>query len=368
MPNPLIHDVTPEIKRPNVAQLFRGGYRSGMQNARRTTLADVARAAGTTVPTVSKVLSGRSDVSAETRSRIMEIVAELGYRGRAGRGTATHRGRSPFVDLVLSGVEGTWANRALSGVAHAAEEAGVDVVVSVARPPDDAWLTRLVARRLRGAVLALVDTTSEQLATLAAAQVPIVLLDPVSQPPSTVASVGAANWAGGRAAAEHLLSLGHRRFAVLAGRRTHLYSQARIDGFRSAVTQAGLELPDHRVAHTDWKRASAAEQATELLRATPAPTAVFACSDTMALGVYDASAALGLRIPDDVSVVGFDDLPEAQWVSPALTTVHQPIAEMGSSALRMLLRISADPAREAPREELATSLVVRGSTAAVAGG
>ena len=333
-----------------------------MQSPRRTTLADVANAAGTTVPTVSKVLSGRSDVSAETRTRVMRFVAELGYRGRAGRDAPARGEHSPFVDLVLSGVEGTWANRALSGVEHAAEEAGIDIVVSVARPPDDAWLTRLLARRLRGAVLALVDTTTEQLATLAAARVPIVLLDPVSQPPSTVASVGAANWAGGRAAAEHLLGLGHRRLAVLAGRRTHLYSQARIDGFRSVVTQAGLDLPDERVAHTDWGRARAAEQATELLRDT-APTAVFACSDTMALGLYDAAAALGLRIPEDVSVIGFDDLPEAQWVTPALTTVRQPIAEMGEAALRMLLRISADPPREAPREELATRLVVRASTA-----
>ncbi|GAB2476790.1 LacI family DNA-binding transcriptional regulator [Promicromonospora xylanilytica] len=333
-----------------------------MPTPRRTTLADVARAAGTTTPTVSKVLSGRSDVSAEMRARVMRIVAELGYRGRPGRGAPADGDRSPFVDLVLSGVEGTWANRALSGVERAAEEAGVDVVVSVARPPDDAWLTRLLARRLRGAVLALVDTTSDQLATLAAARVPIVLLDPVTQPPTTVASVGAANWAGGRAAAEHLLSLGHRRLSVLAGRRTHLYSQARVDGFRSAVTHAGFDLPDSRVAHTGWNRASAAELATELLRAAPAPTAVFACSDTMALGVYDAAAALGLRIPDDVSVVGFDDLPEAQWASPALTTVRQPIAEMGEAALRMLLRISADPPLEAPREELATSLVVRAST------
>ncbi|WP_020015044.1 LacI family DNA-binding transcriptional regulator [Promicromonospora sukumoe] len=335
-----------------------------MPDPRRTTLADVAQAAGTTVPTVSKVLSGRSDVSAATRARVLDAVAELGYRGRAGRNAPSRPESWPFVDLVLSGIEGTWANRALSGVEQAAEEAGIEVVVSVARPPDDAWLTRLLARRLRGAVLALVDTTDDQLATLAAARLPVVLLDPLRQPPSSVASVGAANWAGGRAAAEHLLGLGHRRLAVLGGQRDHLYSQARIDGFRSAVTQAGLDLPDHRVAHTDWRREQAAEGALALLRATPAPTAVFACSDTIALGVYDAAAALGLRIPDDVSVVGFDDLPEARWLSPALTTVHQPIAEMGGAALRMLLRLGGDVPREAPREELATRLVVRGSTAA----
>lgn len=336
-----------------------------MPNPRRTTLADVAKASGTTVPTVSKVLGGRSDVSAATRARVLDVVAELGYRGRAGRNAPSRPESWPFVDLVLSGIEGTWANRALSGVEQAAEEAGIEVVVSVARPPDDAWLTRLLARRLRGAVLALVDTTDDQLATLAAARVPVVLLDPLRQPPSSVASVGAANWAGGRAAAEHLLGLGHRRLAVLGGQRDHLYSQARIDGFRSALTQAGLDLPDDRVAHTDWRRGQAAEGALGLLRGTPAPTAVFACSDTIALGVYDAAAALGLQIPGDVSVVGFDDLPEARWLSPALTTVHQPIAEMGGAALRMLLRLGGDVLRETPREELATRLVVRGSTAAV---
>jgi DNA-binding LacI/PurR family transcriptional regulator len=332
-----------------------------MQNGQRTTLADVARAAGTTVPTASKVLSGRSDVSAATRARVMRAVAELDYRGRAGRAAAARARRPSMVDLVLSGVEGTWANRALSGVERAATTAGVDLVVSVARS-DDSWLTRLLQRDLRGAVLALVDATPEQLATLAAARVPVVLMDPVTQPPSTVASVGAANWAGGRAAAEHFLSLGHERLAVIGGRRRHLYSQARIDGFCSAAREAGLPLPERRVVHTDWTRRGAAAEAAAMLRGEAPPTAVFACADNMALGVYDAAESLGLGIPGDVAVVGFDDLPEAQWLRPALTTVRQPIAEMGEAALRMLLRIMADPPRDAPREELATQLIVRGST------
>jgi DNA-binding LacI/PurR family transcriptional regulator len=334
-----------------------GRYALGMK--RRTTLADVAEAAGTTVPTASKVLSGRSDVSAETRARVMRAVAELGYRGRSGRGAVPRIDRPSLVDLVLSGVEGTWANRALSGVERAATAAGVDLVVSVARG-DGAWLTRLLERNLRGAVLALVDVTAEQLATLAAAQVPVVLLDPVTQPPSTVASVGAANWAGGRAAAEHLIALGHDRLAVLGGDRGALYSQARIDGFRSAATQAGTRPV--RVRHVEWTESGAAEAAAELLSGADRPTALFACTDNIAAGVYDAAESLGLRIPEDVSVVGFDDLPEVQWLRPALTTVHQPIAEMGEAAMRMLLRIMADPPRDAPREELATQLVVRGST------
>ena len=335
-----------------------------MRNARRTTLADVAEAAGVTVPTASKVLSGRSDVSAQTRSRVMRAVAELGYRGRSGRGAVPRTDRPALVDLVLSGVEGAWANRALSGVERAATEAGVDIVVSVARGPDEAWLTRLLERGLRGAVLALVDVTAEQLATLTAAGVPVVLLDPVTQPPGTVASVGAANWAGGRAAAEHFLALGHERLAVIGGRRRHLYSQARMDGFRSATAQAGIDLPEERIVHTDWSRRGAAEAATALLEGPSAPTAVFACSDTLAVGIYDAAESLGLDVGEDVAVVGFDDLPEARWLRPALTTVRQPIADMGGAAMRMLLRIMADPPDTAPREELATTLIVRGSTAA----
>ncbi|SDE25533.1 LacI family DNA-binding transcriptional regulator [Glycomyces harbinensis] len=334
-----------------------------MQNGQRTTLADVAAAAGTSVPTVSKVLSGRSDVSAGTRARVMRAVADLGYRGRSGRGAVPRIDRPSLVDLVLSGVEGTWANRALMGVERAATAAGVDLMLSVARR-DDAWLTRLLERNLRGAVLALVDVTAEQLATLAAAQVPVVLLDPVTPPPSTVASVGAANWAGGRAAAEHLIGLGHRRLGVLGAGRRHLYSQARVDGFRSAAMQSGVESTRLRVVHIEWSEKGAATAARSLLDGAEAPTAVFACTDNIAAAVYEAAESLGLRIPEDVSVVGFDDLPEAQWLRPALTTVRQPITEMGESAMRMLLRIMADPPPDAPREELATTLIVRGSTAA----
>ena len=341
-----------------------------MPTERPVTLADVAAAAGTTVPTVSKVLRGRSDVSAATRTRVMRAVEELGYRGRARRAPAASDGRPQLVDLVLSGVDGTWANRALSGVERAAAAAGLDVIVSVAHQPDDTWLARLLARGSRGAVVALVDTTSEQLAALAAARIPVVLLDPVTQPPRTVASVGATNWTGGRTAAEHLLSLGHRRLAVLAGRRRHLYSQARVDGFRSALAEADVVLPEVAVVHGDWTRAGAAALAADLLAGPDRPTAVFACSDSMALGIYDAAAAAGLRVPEDVAVVGFDDLPEAEWVRPGLTSVRQPIAQMGEAALRMLLRISDAPlvpGADAPREELATTLVVRGSTATPTG-
>jgi LacI family transcriptional regulator len=184
----------------------------------------------------------------------------------------------------------------------------------------------------------------------------------MSRPPASVPSVGVTNWEGGRTAAEHLLSLGHRRFAAIGGEPSHLYSRARLDGFASGVTSGGAPAP--AVGHGDWRREDAAAVALELLQGPERPTAVFACSDLMGMGVYDAARRLGLRIPLDLSVVGFDDIPEAEWASPPLTTVRQPIAELGAAAVRMLLRTRTARTEDAPKEELGTRLIVRASTAA----
>jgi LacI family transcriptional regulator len=323
----------------------------------------VAARVGTTIPTVSKVLSGRSDVSDATRAAVLAVIAELGYRLPAGRAAAARGAGVPSVDLVISGIEGTWANRALIGVERAAVDAHFDLIVSVARHPDDGWLTRLLSRPSHGAVLALVNASSDQLAALAAAAIPVVLLDPVTQPPDFVPSVGATNWDSGRAVAEHLIGLGHHELAVVAGRRDQLYSQARVDGFRSAAESAGANLPAERIIHANWSRGEARDAGIALLKSGHPPTAVFACSDTMALGIYEAARETGTAIPGGLSVVGFDDLPEGEWMSPQLTTVRQPLEDMGAAALRMLLRV---PGRTgaAEREQLSTTLVIRGSTGA----
>lgn len=326
---------------------------------RQPTLGDIAARAGTTVPTVSKVLNGRSDVSAATRDRIMALVAETGYRRRTGNARPPFRTTDrKLIDLVLAEVGGGWANQVLIGVEGAAAEVGLDVVVTVARPTDrEDWATRLLARDSRGAVLALVDASVQQLATLDAAGVPVVLLDPVDQPPEGRASIGATNWSAGRDVAEHLLGLGHRRFGVLAESAKLLFSRARIDGFRSAVDLAGGRV--ERIVHWD-KRFDLMTTAGSVLD-EDFPTAIFADSDHLALALTRAASERGIAIPDDLSVVGFDDLPEAQWAG--LTTVRQPIAEMGAAALRLLLR-SAEAGHSLPREELATTLVVRTTTAA----
>ena len=336
---------------------------------KRPTLSDVAAVAGTSVPTVSKVLRGGTDVSPATRERVMGAVREVGYAKAGSRSSAKLSvSEAPdLIHLVVNHVDGSWANRVLVGVEQAATAANVDVVITIARD-DGEWVSRLLRRPSQGAVIVLVDPTSVQFAVLSAARIPIVLVTPMSRPAAAVPSVGVANWEGGRSAAEHLLALGHRRFGVVSGGRDHMYNTARIDGFRSALRDAGVE--DCEVAYADWSREQAAKRAAALLSAETRPTAVFACSDVMALGVIDAASEVGISIPNDLSVVGFDDVPEAEWANPPLTTVRQPIAEMGAEAVGLLFRSRTLQGRPEwgstpPRVDLSTSLVVRRSTASV---
>ncbi|WP_322097682.1 substrate-binding domain-containing protein [Nakamurella alba] len=328
------------------------------------TLAAIAEAAGVAVPTVSKVLNGRSDVSDATRQRVTDLLLRAGYPFPE---PDPHRGAPPagLVDLVVPGIEGSWATFMLAGVEEVVSEAGKDVVVTVAhqRPGTADWVDRLIARGSRGAVLALVTPSPEEIARLSAAGISVVLLDPGAEPTPGVPTVGATNWAGGYAATEFLLALGHRRIGVVGGLASHRYGQARIDGHRSAMVAAGERFSPELVRHGDWTRGGAVLAATRLLTSKRPPTAIFACSDRMALGVYEAAAARGLRIPEDLSVVGFDDLPEARWITPSLTTVRQPVREMGSSAARILLRLTEGQRAGTDRLELSTVLVERASTA-----
>ncbi|MYS82072.1 LacI family DNA-binding transcriptional regulator [Embleya scabrispora] len=327
------------------------------------TLTQIARAEGVPVPVVSKVLNGRSDVSPAVRRSVAARLREAGYTLSAPAGASAPDG---LVDLVVSGVEGTWANAMLSGIERVLSRTGHDVVVVVARetePDTRDWVQRLVDRGSRGAVIALVTPTSAQLRRLAAAGVRMVALDPHRPLSAGIPTVGATNWTGGRQAAEHLITLGHTRIAAIGGVSHHHYSQARLDGFRSALVAHGLDKSAAElVRHGNWSRRGAAEVARELLELPNAPTAVFACSDRMALGVFDVAAERGLRAPRDISVVGFDDLPEACWLSPALTTVRQPVQEMAGLAADTLLRLMAGESVRAPRIELETRLIERGST------
>jgi DNA-binding LacI/PurR family transcriptional regulator len=330
------------------------------------TLAVVAREAGVSVPTASKVVNGREDVAPETRRRVTEALDRLGYVRRP-RFDAS---RAPaLVDLVVHALDTSWSGAVLRGAERAAHDAGLDLVVSsaVARGrggrPERGWLDNLTVRGSAGVLFNLAELTDSQYAWLEQHRIPYVMIDPVLEPPPGTVSVGAANWQGGVSATEHLLALGHERIAVVAGHRATPCSAARVAGYRSALASAGFGLRPEYVRHAGFDAALARRRTFELLDLPEPPTALFVCSDRMALGVYDALAERGLRIPDDLSVVGFDDLPESRWTAPPLTTVRQPVAEMAATALRLLVRMMDGDRPESTRTELSTTLVERASTA-----
>jgi DNA-binding LacI/PurR family transcriptional regulator len=329
-------------------------------------MAAIAREAGVSVPTVSKVLNGWSDVAPGTRRRVEDLLDRRGYVRRTA--SSKNTAAAGLIEVVLDSLNNSWAAALLGGIESACHEASLGVAVSVARTVrpghmEKSWLDQAIVRGARGVLLALVDIPQTQRTRLDRLGIPYVVVDPVTVPPEPIASVGAANWAGGMAATQHLINLGHRRIGVIGGPPELLCSQARVAGYRAAMSQAGLPAPEEYVRTGDLYTASGNAATRALMELPEPPTAIFICADTMALGAYRAISELGLRVPDDLSIVGFDDRPESHWVSPRLTTIRQPLAEMGGAAVALLLRLMRGETPESRRLELSTSLIERESTA-----
>jgi LacI family transcriptional regulator len=331
---------------------------------RRATLAEIAQDAGVSIPTVSKVLNGRPDVAPATRHRVQALLDQRGY---TARGAARTAGRAGLIDLVLRDLGSPWAMQIIDGVEELAYGAGFGVVVSAVHGrhrsrPDRRWIEQLSARRCDGVLLVLSDISASQRGQLDELGIPVVVIDPVGQPAADIPSVGATNWAGGLAATEHLLELGHQRIAVIGGPASVPCSRARVDGYRAAMHAAGRKVPNGYVRFGDFTAPSGHRETNALLDLAEPPTAIFACSDEMAWGAYEALYERGLRVPHDLSVVGFDDLDAARWAVPPLTTVRQPLTEMAGMATRMLLGLINGEVLGSHRVELSTPLVVRHST------
>ena len=326
----------------------------------RVTIAEIAACAGVSVPTVSKVLNGRPDVSRETRVRIEALLAEHDY---VRAGTRSRR-RAGVVDLVFTELT-PWSLEIIRGAEAAAREGRSRIVVEVvAGAADrDSWLDRLAAGQTHGLILVLTELSAAHRERLAELHIPVVIVDPVGQPDPRIPSIGAANWAGGLAATEHLLELGHRRIGTVTGPAALLCSQARLDGYRAALERDGIQADPRLIRSGDFHHESALLAAGGMLRLPDRPTAIFAGSDEQALGVYEAARRQGLRVPEDLSVVGFDDVAPSGWASPPLTTVRQPLAQMAAMATQTLLSLTEGTHPVNHRVELATELVVRDSTA-----
>lgn len=333
-----------------------------VDEGRRVTLAGIAREAGVSVLTVSRVLSGRSDEAPRTRQRVEELLSRYGYR----RDPRPPPARIGLIDVVFDELANGWELEFARGVEEVAHASGVGTVVTANHGRSTAarrWLQNLRSRATDGVILAAAELAPPIPAELSRLNVPLVLVDPAGEPASDVATITATNTAGGRQATEHLLSLGHRRIGLITGTPNLLCSRQRGDGYRAALQAAGVAVSDDLIRAGDFGAESGFEAATVLLHLDSPPTAIFAAGDQMALGAYEATRRIGLRVPEDVSVVGFDDLPAARWAGPPLTTVRRPLTPMGVLAARTVLRLGRGERLECPRVELATELVVRDSSA-----
>lgn len=323
------------------------------------TISYIAESAGVSIPTVSKVINGRRGVAADTRARVEALIDQYGYR-RPNPAT-----RRNTMELVFDELEDMWGMEIIRGVERVARQHQMGVVLTEFGPERNAihyWIDDTVSRR-PACVVTVAQLSEEQRNELRAKGIPFVVFDPTTELPDDVPFVGATNWSGGRSATRHLIELGHRRIAMIGGPDHVLCCRARLDGHRSAVEAAGLPVDDALIVRTHLTREDGYTAAVELLNRPQRPTAIFACNDLQALGVYRAARSLGLRIPADLSVVGFDDLPIAALIDPPLTTVHQPLTEMAAAATELALALGRGEKRPQSGLELATTLTVRESTA-----
>ena len=330
----------------------------------RLTIRQIAELAGVSIATVSRVLNGRDDVSDETRDLVSRVIRENGYTAnRSARGLSA--GRTGLVGILVPLVYPAYFSGILAGAAEALSERNLQIILSPTGGEHDREISLL--DRLHGlsdgALMILPEESSDELVQLLDGGYRFVVVDPLMPLDERIPSVSAAHTSGADQAMRHLLELGHRRIAQITGPRGWVATEDRRRGYSAALAAAGI-LPDPALeVEAIPELAPGREAAESLLDLPERPTAIFAFNDNIAIGAVQAARARGLHVPDDLSIVGFDDIENATVVTPALTTVRQPLAEMGRTAVSLLNRLLERQRFETLHVELAVRLVVRDSTA-----
>lgn len=330
---------------------------------RRVTLESVAERAGVSLATASKVMNGRGAISSATRAAVAEAAQELGYEQRRRK-----TGRRRQIGLHLESVDSGYVMGVLAGAVHAARRADVDLIVSslggggLTRE----WMAEIASQQAEGVIAVVTTIGPEHLRWSRSLSLPLIAIDPVLAEPELegLLTVGATNWEGGSAAVRHLLSLGHTRIGLLAGPPGSVPGRQRVEGYRSAMARAGLEVDEELVDSRAFTAEAGEEGARRFLDLADPPTAIFAAADPLALGALRAAEARGVRVPEQLSVIGFDDTMMTRWTTPPLSAVSQPLFSLGQVAVERLLALAADPQAFAHPFQLETRLVERGSTAA----
>lgn len=326
-------------------------------------LADIAKQTGYSLATVSKVLNGRSDVAESTRAIINDALVHNGYRKPLNSSTATNRYQQ--IEVVFQTFDTLWSLEILRGILKAASDAGVGVLVTESGDrthPAPTWINDVVKRHPMGVILIFSDLTDDERNKLSQYHIRCVTLDPSGSPMPENYSVQADNWTGGVIATRHLLSLGHTMIGIITGPHAMMCSKARLNGYNAALEERGLTLNPSLVREGDFTTSGGFTQAMSLLSMPEhqRPTAIFGGSDLQSMGVYEAARRLHIRIPEDLSVIGFDDIQTAAYMGPALTTIRQPFQDMASAAVSMLLG-AQDGQKTSHNIVFPTTLIVRDS-------
>jgi LacI family transcriptional regulator len=329
----------------------------------KVTIEDVAALARVSISTVSRVVNGRYGVARATEARVKGVIADLGYESSlVARSLRSHR--TNVLGVVVTDFE-PFSAELLKGAARFIRDTHYELIVysGAGHAGDEpGWEARYLAR-LSGTLadgIVIVTPTVVDVPTTS----PVVAVDP-HLGPSNMPTVDSQNFEGAMTATRHLLQLGHRRIGFITGRPDLVSARLREQGYRSALEQAGIAFDPDLLKVGKYTAESAEGPATELLTLDDPPTAIFAANDVMAIRTMEVARDLGLRVPDDVSIVGFDNIPESALAEPPLTTIDQSIAQMGYEAARLLVDLIANPDQEPQHVSLPTRLVERHTCRAI---
>lgn len=329
------------------------------------TIKDVAREAGVSVATISRVVNGSAAVKEETRRHVLDVAARLGYSPH-GAARSLITSRTNTIGALLPDLHGEFFSEVIRSIDHAAHHGGFHLLLSSSHDGEREIMTSF--RAMRGRVDGLIVMSPDLDARTAVHSFPdgfpVVLLNcPADR--EGYDSIVIANYGGARAAVSHLLELGHRRIAMITGRERNHDASERLRGFRDAMREAGITGDDAMESSGDFTEESGFRAARALLGVEHRPTAIFAANDSMAIGAISALREEGVRVPEDVAVVGFDDIPMARYMNPPLTTVHVDISALGTRATDCLLEQIHEEIRgahEHRQEVVPATLIVRGSS------
>lgn len=346
--------------------------------AEKLKIADIARLANVSTATVSRVLNGKPDVDTATRERIWQIIDETGYQP-SFFATVQAGGKSRLLGVIIPSLTWPLVPELMRGIAEVIEASAYELVLygMVHKETRGDMLERIMSSKLTSGLLAVLPGSAmDRVTALHEQGFPVVVIDDQGLPTSAP-WVGVDNRTGGYHATKHLIALGHRRIGHIKGPDTHRCAFDRYDGYLDALREAGLTPDPALIAQGNFEFPSGAVAAAHILEQEHPPTAIFAGNDLMAYGVVEYAGRQGLRIPEDLALVGFDDTVPSAYMRPALTTVRQPFYEMGRQGMELLLTIIETPrpiatpassarhaprALPAPRIELPTTLITRDSS------